>query len=206
MAKINDEMSAGNIGIEVITEMDREFHTSSDRVVAVVGAAYLDSVLDRLLRRVFINAADDVERLLRPDAPLGSNGSRYQLAYCLGLITRDQRDDLKTIAKIRNTFAHDFKASTFEAAPLRDFCSALKQPGILAEVPEQLFPPETAATVAQHVRETSATPREKFRTSVFALFGSLLRRIAYVRRVTTGGWFTYDPDAPVGPRGTPPGA
>ena len=189
-----------DVGAEVIAEMDREFHTSTDRVIAVVGAAYLDSMMEHLLSRVFIDSPDEIERLLRPDAPLGSNGSRYQLAYCLGLITREQRDDLKLIAKIRNTFAHDFKAQSFADPRIRDYCAALKQPGILAAMPERLFPPETAATMAQYVRDTSATPREKFRTSVFALFGSLLRRVAYVRRIGPTEWFSYDPDAAVGPR------
>ena len=43
------DMSVDDVGIEVIAEMDREFHNSPDRVIAVIGAAYLDSMLDRLL-------------------------------------------------------------------------------------------------------------------------------------------------------------
>ena len=194
-------MSAQDVGVEIISEMDREFHQSPDRVIAIIGGAYLDSMLDRLFRAVLIDLPREVDSLLRPDAPLGSNGARYQLAYCLGLITREQRDDLKLIAKIRNTFAHNFKATGFDVPPLRDYCAALKQPATLAAMPGQLFPAETAAIMAEYVRSTSATPREQYRTSVFALFGSLLRRLNYVRRVTTEGWFSYDPDALVGPRG-----
>ncbi len=167
-------LSAEDAGAEVLEEMDREFHDSTDRVIAVVGAAYLDSMLDRLLRRVFIDQQQDVDRLLRPDGALGSNGSRYQLAYCLGLITLDQRDDMKMIAKIRNEFAHDFKTSSFESTPVRDYCSSLKQPAILAAMPAKLFPESQAKLAEQYGRDTSATPREKFRTSVFALFGSLV--------------------------------
>jgi hypothetical protein len=65
-------------------------------------------------------------------------------------------------------------------------------------MPEKLFHPAVAATMSQYVRNTFTTPREKFRTSVFALFGSLLRRLAYVRRVGPAEWFSYDPDAAVG--------
>ena len=137
--------------------------------------------------------------MLRPDAPLGSNGARYQLAYCLGLITQEQRDDMKLVAKIRNTFAHNFKATGFDMPPVRDYCAALKQPATLAAMPGHLFPAETAALMAEYVRKTNATPREQYRTSVFALFGSLLRRLNYVRRVTKEAWFSYDPDALVGP-------
>ena len=108
--KPEEKKTPEEIGMEVITAMDHEFHEQSDRIVAIVGAAYLDSTLDSLLRAAFIDAPNEVDRLLRLDAPLGSNGSGCQLAYCLGLITCDQRDDLKIIAKIRNAFAHDFKA------------------------------------------------------------------------------------------------
>ena len=87
----------------------------------------------------------------------------------------------------------------FDMPPVRDYCASLKQPGTLAAMPSQLFPADTAATMANYVRNINATPREQYRTSVFALFGSLLRRLNYVRRVTTEAWFSYDPDALVGP-------
>ena len=36
-------MSVEIVGIEIIAEMDREFHDSPDRVIAILGGAYLDS-------------------------------------------------------------------------------------------------------------------------------------------------------------------
>ena len=193
------DIAAEDVGMEVMREMDREFHDSTDRVIAVIGAAYLDSMLDKLFRAALIREPDEVDKLLRPDAPLGSNGARYQLAFCLGLITRDQRDDLKLIAKIRNAFAHDFKISSFATSPVREHCAELKQPGVLAAMPAQLFQESEARMFEEYVRETSATPREQYRTSVFALFGSLLRRLNYVQRINPQSWFSYDPDALVGP-------
>lgn len=197
--KPSPPQTAEDVGVEMLEEMDREFHDSTDRVIAVVGAAYLDSMLDRPLRAVFIDRPEAVERLLRPDGPLGSNGSRYQLAYCLGLITLDQRDDMKMVAKIRNEFAHEFKTYSFDSEPVRGYCSSLKQPGSLASMPAKLLPPAHAKAAEQYVRETSATPREKFRASVFALFGSMFRRLNYVHRIEPSAWFSYDPDAFVGP-------
>ncbi|SRR6266852_189559 len=201
------QLDPEEVGVEVLAEMDREFHDSTDRVIAVVGAAYLDSMLDRLLRAVFIDAPKDVERLLRPDSALGSNGARYQIAYCLGLITVDQRDDMKTVARIRNEFAHNFKEASFSDSPVREYCSALKQPSVLASWPSKIFPEAQAKAAEQYIRDTSATPREQFRTTVFALFGSLIRRLKYVRRASFTAWFSYDPDSPIGPgkqQQTPP--
>jgi DNA-binding MltR family transcriptional regulator len=151
------------------------------------------------LRAVFVDSHEDVDRLLNPSGALGANGARCDLAYCLGLITRDQRSDLKTIAKIRNKFAHDFNVASFDVSSVRDHCASLKSPGQLAAMPAQLFSDELAKTMAEYVKGISATPREQFRMSVIALFGSLFRRIHYVRR-GDHNWFSYDPDAPQGPR------
>jgi DNA-binding MltR family transcriptional regulator len=120
------------------------------------------------------------------------------VAYCLGLITRDQRDDLKAIARIRNRFAHDFNVTDFGDPPIRDQCTALKSPADLAAMPSQLFPADVAEQIAEFLAQTTATPRERFRTTVIFLFGALLRRVYYVRR-EHHQWFSYDPDAPKGP-------
>lgn len=187
------------IGMEIIAAMDQEFHERSDRIVAIVGAAYLDSMLESLLRAVLVDDPGEADSLLRPEAGLGSNGSRLQLAYCLGLVTRDQRDDLKLIARIRNVFAHDFRAPSFDNPPIRDYCASLQQPGLLAAMPKKIFPADTAKSMTEYVGDITGTPREKFRMSAIALFGSLYRRINYVRRVQSSEWFSYDPDAPRGP-------
>ncbi|HJU05299.1 MAG TPA: MltR family transcriptional regulator, partial [Nitrospiraceae bacterium] len=168
------------VGLDVIRAMDCGFHGQDDRVVAIVGAAYLDSTLDSLIRAIFVDDQGEADRLLRPEGALGANGSRCQLAYCLGLITRDQRDDLKTIARIRNEFAHDFRRSSFNDDRVRDLCSKLKSPSELAAMPGQLFSGETAKQLKKYVEGITATPREKFRMSVIGLVGALLRRIHYV--------------------------
>src|SRR2546430_11043773 len=38
-------------------------------------SAYLDTMLDKLFRAVLIDLPKEVDSLLRPDAPLGSNGA-----------------------------------------------------------------------------------------------------------------------------------
>lgn len=191
--------SAEDLGMEVIAGMDREFHDASDRIVAVVSGAYLDALLDSLLRAVFIDDPQEAEALLRPDAPLGSNGTRYKLAYCMGLITKEQRDDLRLIAKIRNHFAHTFGECAFNASPVREWCRVLQQPHTLAKMPAQFLPAEMAEAAAQYVVDSTATPRGAFQMTISALFGSLYRRITYVRRLSSTDWYSYDPDAPVGP-------
>lgn len=199
--KQNRKKTPEEIGVNIIEAMDREFHEQSDRIVAIVGAAYLDSMLDSLLKAVFIDSSDESDNILRPDAPLGSSGAKYQLAYCLGLITRDQRDDLKIIAKIRNVFAHDYNLQEFNISPIRDHCASLKQIRLLTDMSGKVFSGDEVKSVSHYIKSVSGTPREIFRMSVIWLFGSLLRRVAYIRRVDSIDWYTYDPDAVVGPSG-----
>jgi DNA-binding MltR family transcriptional regulator len=198
MNKGSGKKTSSEIGGEIMEAMDREFHDEPDRVLAVVGAAYLDSILDSLLRSVFVDSQEDVDLLMGPSGALGANGSRCQLAYCLGLITRDQRDDLKAIAKIRNKFAHDFRVTSFDMSPVRDYCASLKSPAELAAMPGKLFSPDVAQRLVEYVGQITATSREKFRMSVIGLFGALFRRVHYVRR-GDHEWFSYNPDALRGP-------
>jgi hypothetical protein len=86
MAKKTDDIkkrTAVEIGSDIIEAMDAEFHNAPDRVIAIVGAAYLDSLLEELFRAIFVGDKEEADRLLEPDRALGSNGARYQLAYVL---------------------------------------------------------------------------------------------------------------------------
>jgi hypothetical protein len=89
MTRNSGKRTSEEVGMEVIGAMDREFHLQPDRVVAIVGAAYLDSTLESLFRAVFVDSTADVDSLLGSNGALGANGARLQVAYCLGLITRD---------------------------------------------------------------------------------------------------------------------
>jgi len=199
MAKKDQDLrTAEEIGMEVISAMDKEFHHESDRVIAIVGAAYLDDVIGNLLRKIFISDSDVADNILRPDAPLGSNGSRYQLAFCLGLIRKHQFDDLKLAAKIRNYFAHNYKCSSFDEAPVRDWCAAFQQPKFFEAMPTKLFRPEVSEQMSAYVKSLSVTPRQKFETTIICLFGSLLRRVNFVTVMDESKWFRQnaDPDIP----------
>jgi DNA-binding MltR family transcriptional regulator len=199
LGKSTSGQSIEDFGADVMAEMEREFHDEPDRVIAVVGAAYLDAMLERLFRSALIDSEDEVGKLLRPDGPLGSNGARVQTALCLGLITDDQCSDLKRIAKIRNLFAHDFTNVSFDTDPIKGHCAALKRLSILAKMPRKLFNPELAAVLEAAVMDDSKEPREQYRLAVIDIFGSLLRRIKYMRKASHQSWFSYDPDAAMGP-------
>ena len=59
------------------------------------------------------------------DQAMGTFSSRVTASYCLGLICKTVRDDLRIVGRIRNKFAHELRAS-FDSEPVRGWCHSLK--------------------------------------------------------------------------------
>jgi hypothetical protein len=98
---------------------------TNDRAIAIVGAAFLDTLLEHILVNFLVEDEKEVRRLLQHDQSMGTYGNRTTAVYCLGLIGKMIRDDLRLVGKIRNRFAHDLKAS-FDEEPVRSWCLSLK--------------------------------------------------------------------------------
>lgn len=98
-----------------------EFDKETDRGAALLVAAYLDHLLEKLLSSVMIDDEKQVEILLRtPTSPLGTFSSRVRATYCLGLITKDEFIDLNIIRDIRNDFAHELVGLSFDNQSVAD--------------------------------------------------------------------------------------
>lgn len=97
----------------------------NDRALAIVGGAFLDTLLESILIEFLVDDEKEVGELLRYDGPMGTFSGRIRAAYCLGLLRKTVRDDLKLVGKIRNKFAHDLTAS-FAEAPIRSWCNSLR--------------------------------------------------------------------------------
>ncbi len=112
---------------DALLEFSRLFkhEEKNDRGLVIVGAAFLDTLLEHILINFLVDDPKEVSELLRYDQPLGSYGNRTRAAYCFGLINKTVRDDLRLVGKIRNRFAHDLYAS-FEDQQIADWCLALK--------------------------------------------------------------------------------
>jgi hypothetical protein len=98
---------------EMLLECSRlfEYSEENDRAVAIVGPAFLDTLLGDTLAEFMVDDEGEVNKLLQPDGPLGTYGSRVTACYCLGLIGEIVTADLRLVGKIRNRFAHDIRAS-----------------------------------------------------------------------------------------------
>jgi DNA-binding MltR family transcriptional regulator len=97
----------------------------NDRALAIVGGAFLDTLLENILIEFLVDDEKEVKELMRYDAPMGTYAGRIRAAYCLGLLRTSVRDDLRHVGKIRNKFAHDLSAS-FADQEISSRCAALR--------------------------------------------------------------------------------
>lgn len=195
MAKKQDSepRSAEDLVGEITAAMDAEFHHDSDRVIAVVGAAYLDDCVESLLRAALRDDFDAVDGLVGQFGPLGSNGARARLAYCLGLVSRDHYDDLRRVADIRNKFAHNYRLRTLDASPVRELCAQLRQPAAFASMTSTVIVGGESEHAIRYAKEITATPRQQYETTIRMLFITLAQRVNFVRRVDDHQWFSQEP-------------
>jgi DNA-binding MltR family transcriptional regulator len=129
-----------------LNDAEREFsflfqEEKNERAAAIVGAAFLDTLLENILINFFIDDEKEVDKLLKNERPIGTYGSRISLAYCLGLIGKTIRDDLRLVGKIRNKFAHNLSV-TFDDDPVRSWALALKwhETSMMMSAPEGATP------------------------------------------------------------------
>lgn len=94
---------------------------SSDRIVALVGAAGLEYILAGVIRgRLHVHVRAEEIRALA-----GSFSSAITLAFAAGAISKDERRELDLIRRIRNQFAHDLGARTFDHSGVAHRCREL---------------------------------------------------------------------------------
>jgi hypothetical protein len=143
-------------------DLNAMLYLETDRGCALVGAAFLDGLLERMLRAVMAEGASAnavVGRSLR------SFGSRIQACHALALLRDSQRDDLEVIRLVRNCFAHAPVSLDFGAANVAGQCGRL--------------------TVQPQDVGASASPRQRFAWAVASLTGQLHARLrAGIERVS----------------------
>jgi DNA-binding MltR family transcriptional regulator len=93
------------------------------RGMAIVAATYMDGILERMLRGALVQSAPLDELFESTSGPLSSFKAKIDMCFALGLIPKDQFDDLHLARKIRNHFAHNLETASFEEPPVSQWCS-----------------------------------------------------------------------------------
>ena len=115
-------------------ELYKAVNGESNLACALICGAALENALTTLLSRFFLEDKVSEEALTNPQGILASFGSCTDMAYCLGLISKGMHKNLKTIAKIRNRFAHSHLHIGFGDPEVAKLCNILTLPKIAHQV------------------------------------------------------------------------
>jgi len=137
-------------------ELNDEFVNSPDRTAGVIAATLLDVRLERLLNAHLIDGKESTKLLSGLSAPLASFSARIRAAYCLGLISKNEFEDLHAVREIRNIFAHHIFDCSFANPEVKAACDSLKH------VPSKgVFPTRIKFNVVIGVLDHVLTERAK---------------------------------------------
>ena len=161
-------------------ELNSELVNATDRVAALIGATIIDLHLERLLSAFLIDDGKEVKALISgkdQNAALGSLAPRARAAYCLGIVSKVEFEDINTIRNIRNAFAHQLFDCSFETPEVKNACESLKMFTHIAKPPEEF------------------TTRVKITFAVISLESTLSHRLSRVVRLPNAFEFTRPRDA-----------
>ena len=110
--------------ITAYNEFQSRYEGESERAVAILAAAYLESFLESYLKATFVDF-QTIDNLFSGYGPLATFSSKTDIAFAIGLFPEHTYRDLGLIRKVRNSFAHDLQPLSFEDSPISDYCSNL---------------------------------------------------------------------------------
>jgi len=108
---------------EALAEIEQ---TKSDRATAIVAATFLEADLRNALEARLREDEKIIKKLFKPTGPLGPFQNKAELAYLMGIYDAGIRDDIISVASIRNMFAHVVKPLTFHTREIGKLCRGLR--------------------------------------------------------------------------------
>ena len=116
-----------------ILKFNNEFRLSSDNDCVLMAAAYLDEALKKMLAAYMVNDKRLIKDLFNGQRPLATFSSRINIAFALGKLSKEAKNDLHIIRKIRNEFAALSDPIDFENEPIKNRCKELKHQTLFAK-------------------------------------------------------------------------
>jgi hypothetical protein len=111
-----------------------EIGKQTDRGAAIIAAAAIDDVLERLIIARFVELSSNrKDALFGPsNGPLSGLSSKIELGFALGLFNEERRQSLHLIRKVRNAFAHKMDPISFEDPNIFEIVEAGMTPKVKA--------------------------------------------------------------------------
>jgi hypothetical protein len=96
-------------------EISEQLKQKDDRGTAIICASMVEDRLRWLLETKFIDGLSETkrDRIFAGYGPLSSFAAKTDIAFALGLVKEEVREQLQLIGQIRNKFAHNFRRVRF---------------------------------------------------------------------------------------------
>jgi len=91
-----------------------------------MAGAFLDSSLEKLIRKNLLDKPKVVKEFLAYNGAAGTFSSRIDFCFLLGLVPESIQKDLHLIRKIRNEFGHRIEPISFESQEIKSRCDLLQ--------------------------------------------------------------------------------
>lgn len=114
---------------------------AGDRTAAIAASAFVEHGLQQAILTHFradISNSDKRELFTDPYAPLSGFSAKIVVARSLGILTKNEKEELDTIRNIRNAFAHSMIHIEFSDSPIPKLCALLGTSGRMAFHSNQL--------------------------------------------------------------------
>lgn len=151
-------------------------YSEGDRVVAIIGASFVESALKRAIVR-YLNkgiSRNKVEELFVFNGPLDRFSSKIKIGHALGIYNSRVQADLDCVREIRNVYAHTSLHVKFDTREVADACKGL-----------HLF------SILNDEDKLDLSPRHIYTNSVIHLETFLLRKSTRRRSASTDPFEHY---------------
>lgn len=128
---LNDDLDtfapvpSGDLDFDLLNRFNHLLSCHDDRGLALSLAAFAENTLGRLLLTYLIDSKQSKDLVEGFNAPLGNLASRVKAAFSIGLLTKEQYEDLEIARKIRNLFAHDWEDISLERPDIKSMIGQL---------------------------------------------------------------------------------
>ena len=106
-------------------EMNASLSELDARALILTVAAFAEDTLGQLLRAYLLPHDASQQLITGFNAPLGTFSSRIKGTYALGLVTKEQFEDLEHLRKIRNAFSHTWRPISLDEPSIAGHIRAL---------------------------------------------------------------------------------
>jgi len=128
---LNDDLAthapvpSGDPDFDLLNRFNHLLSRHDDRGLALSLAAFAEDTLGSLLLTYLVDSKQSKDLVDGFNAPLGTLASRMKAAFAVGLLTKEQYEDLEVARKIRNLFAHDWEEVSLERPDIRSMIGQL---------------------------------------------------------------------------------